>query len=90
MLLIGFVASILARCDFPMAPAILGLVLGTTLENSFMSSMLKSNGDLLSFFSRPISAGLGALVILLWLSPLLVMAYKKLKNNRHNKAPRVS
>jgi TctA family transporter len=65
-------------------------VLGTTLENSFMSSMLKSNGDLMSFFSRPISAGLGALVILLWLSPLLVMAYKKFKNHRHNKAPRIS
>ena len=90
MLLIGFIASILVRCDFPMAPAILGLVLGTTLENSFMSSMLKSNGDLLSFFSRPISAGLGALVILLWLSPLLTMAYKKIKNNQAEKAPRNS
>lgn len=90
MLLIGFIASILVRCDFPMAPAILGLVLGTTLENSFMSSMLKSNGDLLSFFSRPISAGLGALVILLWLSPLLTMAYKKIKNNQTEKTPRNS
>lgn len=90
MLLIGFIASILARCDFPMAPAILGLVLGTTLENSFMSSMLKSSGDMLSFFSRPISAGLGALVILLWLSPLLAMFYKKIKNIRHNKTPRIS
>ncbi|MCW4152665.1 tripartite tricarboxylate transporter permease [Halomonas sp. 18H] len=90
MLLIGFIASILVRCDFPMAPAILGLVLGTTLENSFMSSMLKSNGDLLSFFSRPISAGLGALVILLWLSPLLTMAYRKIKNNQADKAPRNS
>ncbi|AJY50787.1 tripartite tricarboxylate transporter permease [Halomonas sp. KO116] len=90
MLLIGFIASILARCDFPMAPAILGLVLGTTLENSFMSSMLKSNGDLLSFFSRPISAGLGALVILLWLSPLITMAYKKFKHNSQHKAPRIS
>lgn len=90
MLLIGLVASILVRCDFPMAPAILGLVLGSTLENSFMSSMLKSNGDLLSFFSRPISAGLGALVILLWFSPLLTMAYKKLKNSHSDKAPRIS
>lgn len=90
MLLIGVVGSLLVRCDFPMAPAILGLVLGTTLENSFMSSMLKSNGDLLSFFSRPISAGLGALVILLWFSPLLTMAYKKFKNSRAEKAPRIS
>lgn len=78
MLILGIVAFILAKCDFPMAPAILGLVLGGTLENSFMSSMLKSNGDLLSFFSRPISASLGTLVILVWFLPLLTKAYKKL------------
>ncbi|RAR62872.1 MULTISPECIES: tripartite tricarboxylate transporter permease [Halomonadaceae] len=77
MLLVGMLAFVLARCDFPMAPAILGLVLGSTLENSFMSSMLKSGGDLLSFFSRPISASLGALVILIWLTPLLARAYRQ-------------
>nr|WP_297457602.1 tripartite tricarboxylate transporter permease [uncultured Halomonas sp.] len=90
MLIIGIVAAILMRCDFPMAPAILGLVLGTTLENSFMSSMLKSNGDLLSFFSRPISASLGALVILLWLSPLVTKAYKKYKGNQIEQTSGVS
>ncbi|WP_432415171.1 tripartite tricarboxylate transporter permease [Chromohalobacter israelensis] len=77
MLIIGLVAFILARNDFPMAPAILGLVLGGTLENNFMSSMLKSNGDLLSFFSRPISAGLGIMVILIWLLPLFVRLYRR-------------
>ncbi|MCG7599915.1 tripartite tricarboxylate transporter permease [Halomonas sp. McH1-25] len=90
MLLVGVVAYILARCDFPMAPAILGLVLGTTLENSFMSSMLKSNGDLLSFFSRPISASLGALVILIWCSPLLVRLYQRYRTPHNNHTPRSS
>ncbi|GAB3348118.1 tripartite tricarboxylate transporter permease [Chromohalobacter beijerinckii] len=77
MLIIGLVAYILARNDFPMAPAILGLVLGGTLENNFMSSMLKSNGDLLSFFSRPISASLGAMVILIWFLPLFIRLYRR-------------
>ncbi|WP_280541649.1 tripartite tricarboxylate transporter permease [Chromohalobacter sp. 11-W] len=77
MLITGSVAFILARNDFPMAPAILGLVLGGTLENNFMSSMLKSNGDLLSFFSRPISAGLGAMVILIWFVPLFIRLYRR-------------
>ncbi|WP_110650673.1 tripartite tricarboxylate transporter permease [Salinicola peritrichatus] len=79
MLVIGLVAFVLARNDFPMAPAILGLVLGGTLENSFMSSMLKSGGDLTSFFSRPISAALGALVILVWLLPLFLRLYRRLR-----------
>ncbi|MCK0752666.1 tripartite tricarboxylate transporter permease [Chromohalobacter japonicus] len=77
MLIIGLVAYILARNDFPMAPAILGLVLGGTLENNFMSSMLKSNGDLLSFFSRPISASLGVMVILIWFLPLFIRLYRR-------------
>ncbi|WP_280563801.1 MULTISPECIES: tripartite tricarboxylate transporter permease [unclassified Chromohalobacter] len=77
MLIIGLVAYILARNDFPMAPTILGLVLGGTLENNFMSSMLKSNGDLLSFFSRPISASLGAMVILIWFLPLFIRLYRR-------------
>jgi TctA family transporter len=56
---------------FPVAPTILGIVLGTLLEDSFMSSMIKADGDLLGFFSRPIAAVLGILTITLWLVPLL-------------------
>ncbi|NWO57385.1 tripartite tricarboxylate transporter permease [Chromohalobacter israelensis] len=88
MLIIGLVAFILARNDFPMAPAILGLVLGGTLENNFMSSMLKSNGDLLSFFSRPISAGLGIMVILIWLLPLFVRLYRRYRGASRDQSPR--
>ncbi|ABE59105.1 tripartite tricarboxylate transporter permease [Chromohalobacter israelensis] len=88
MLIIGLVAFILARNDFPMAPAILGLVLGGTLENNFMSSMLKSNGDLLSFFSRPISAGLGIIVILIWLLPLFVRLYRRYRGASRDQSPR--
>lgn len=76
MLIIGLVAYVLAVNDFPMAPAILGLVLGSVVENNFMSAMLRTGGDLTSFFARPISAGLGIAVILLWCSPLLIKAYR--------------
>jgi TctA family transporter len=36
-----------------------------------MSSMIKADGDLMGFFSRPIAATLGILFILLWLVPLV-------------------
>ncbi|MCS2608300.1 tripartite tricarboxylate transporter permease [Halomonas dongshanensis] len=76
MLIVGLVAYLLAVNDFPMAPAILGLVLGKVVENNFMSAMLRTGGDLTSFFARPISVGLGVAVILLWCSPLLIKAYR--------------
>jgi len=41
------------------------------LEENFISSMIKADGNLLGFFSRPIAAGLGALTVTIWLWPLL-------------------
>jgi putative tricarboxylic transport membrane protein len=70
MLILGVMAYLMEENGFPVAPTILGIVLGPMLEDNFMSSMIKSNGDLLAFFSRPIAAVLGALFILLWLLPL--------------------
>jgi TctA family transporter len=50
------------------APAILGVVLGGMLEENLVSSMIKAEGDISAFVTRPIAGGLAAatLVILLW------------------------
>lgn len=70
LLVLGLIAYLMEEHGFPIAPAILGLVLGPLLEDSFMTSMIKGNGDLLTFFERPIAAGLGLACILIWTSPL--------------------
>jgi putative tricarboxylic transport membrane protein len=70
MLILGVMAYVMEENGFPVAPTILGIVLGPMLEDNFMSSMIKADGNLLGFFSRPIAAGLGILFILLWLVPL--------------------
>jgi len=70
MLVMGVLAYLMEENGFPVAPTILGIVLGTMLEDNFMSSMIKADGDLLGFFSRPIAATLGVAVILLWLIPI--------------------
>lgn len=66
MLFGGILGFILEENGFPVAPVILGLVLGEMLEANFMSSMIRSAGDFLAFFSRPIAATLGVLTILTW------------------------
>lgn len=72
MLVAGVVAYLLESNRFPIAPAILGVVLGGMLEENFITSMIKSNGSLGAFFSRPIAAVLAAITLLIWFTPLLL------------------
>lgn len=72
MLVAGIVAWLLEANRFPIAPAILGVVLGGMLEENFITSMIKSDGSLATFFSRPIAATLAAITILVWLAPPLL------------------
>jgi len=66
MLVAGVVAYLLEANGFPIAPAILGVVLGGMLEENFITSMIKSNGDLGAFFGRPIALGLAVLTMVVW------------------------
>jgi TctA family transporter len=72
MLTIGVLAFVMEENGFPVAPAILGLVLGPILEGNFMTAMIKADGNLLAFFQRPLAAVLGVVTLLLWASPLLL------------------
>ena len=71
MLVAGVVAWLLEENGFPIAPLILGVVLGGMLEENFITSMIKADGNVLAFFSRPIAATLGALTIAVWFWPLV-------------------
>ncbi len=62
----GVAAFFMERWGFPVAPTILGVVLGTMLEEQFFSSLVKADGSFLVFFERPIAGALGALVLLIW------------------------
>jgi len=70
ILFFGVVAFVLEENGFPTAPAILGVVLGTMLEENFITSMIKSDGDPTVFFTRPIAGGLAFFTILILLWPV--------------------
>ena len=48
ILVFGVLAFILEENGFPTAPAILGVVLGTMLEENFITSMIKADGDFIA------------------------------------------
>ena len=77
MLVAGLIAYLLEENKFPIAPAILGVVLGGMLEENFITSMIKSDGNMLAFFSRPIAATLAVVTILVWVTPPLMALLRR-------------
>jgi putative tricarboxylic transport membrane protein len=63
MLGFGVVGFWLRRYNYPMAPFVLGIVLGDLLDKNLRRGLVLSDGDLTPFFTRPISAVLAAICI---------------------------
>ncbi|MFQ3622759.1 MAG: tripartite tricarboxylate transporter permease, partial [Acetobacteraceae bacterium] len=70
MTVMGLLAWAMEENGIPVAPAILGIVLGDPFEKHFMTTMMKGDGSLAYFVSRPIAAGLAAVTALVWLGIL--------------------
>ena len=70
MLGMGLLGWFMEENGIPTAPLVLGIVLGPMVQETFLTSMMKSEGDLLGFFERPLAAALGATTLLVWLAPL--------------------
>jgi putative tricarboxylic transport membrane protein len=77
MLAFGLIGYLMEANKFPIAPAILGLVLGGMLEQSFVTSMIKADGNMLAFFERPIAGVLGVATLLIWASPMFMGLRRK-------------
>jgi putative tricarboxylic transport membrane protein len=71
MLFFGLIGFILRELKFPMAPMILGLVLGDLLENNLVRALVLSDGSIVPFFTRPMCSVLAAITIfsILWSVP---------------------
>jgi putative tricarboxylic transport membrane protein len=66
MLVFGVLGWLMEENGIPVAPLVLGIVLGELLEQSFLTSLIKADGDLLVFFTRPIAGVLGVATLLVW------------------------
>ncbi|WP_409290791.1 tripartite tricarboxylate transporter permease [Peribacillus sp. SCS-37] len=84
LLVCGVLGYFLSKHDYPIAPLVLGLVLGPMIENNFRRALTISNGDYSIFVIRPISA-VFLIVAVLWLL-IPVVLKKKGKNVIINEA----
>ncbi|MGY0551741.1 tripartite tricarboxylate transporter permease [Vreelandella sp. 2A-K22] len=84
MLLLGLLAYFMEENGLPVAPAILGIVMGPMLESNLITSLIKSDGNFLEFFSRPIAATLGIITLFIWFMPLLLGLLRKYQNTQRS------
>ena len=66
----GLLGYAMRRLDYPAAPLILGFVLGDGMERALRQSLMMSQGDLSILVSRPISATMLFLTVLMLIAPL--------------------
>ena len=67
----GLVGFLLEAATVPLAPLILGLILGPMVEENLRTGLIKSEAALLPFVTRPICAVLVGLLALAFLWPLI-------------------
>ncbi|MEE7456884.1 hypothetical protein MPAR168_22005 [Methylorubrum populi] len=73
MLGFGVLGYLFERLKFPIAPLVLGVILGPLAEESFMNAMISFSNDWTVFFTRPISGTIMALALLTMALPLVGM-----------------
>lgn len=70
--LVGALGFVMRRFDVPIAPAVIGVILGPMAENQFRRALSISQGDYSVFFTRPISLTIFIIAALALLIPILV------------------
>ena len=68
--IIGLIGFVMRCYEFPVAPTIIGLILGPMAEQQFRRAMAISQGDMMTFIERPISGAILALALLALIVPL--------------------
>lgn len=78
----GVIGYVMERNGYPVAAMVLGIVMGTMVEQSFVTSLIKSDGSIWPFFSRPVAAVLACLTIAALLWPVAYWLWRKTRRTK--------
>ena len=65
MIIAGVIGYIFKKVDLPVAPTLIGFILGAQLEKTILQSLIRSRGSLTIFYSSPITIGFDILILLI-------------------------
>ena len=73
MVPVGIAAYFLTEMDYPIAPLVIGVILGPMADENLRRGLMVANGDVGEFFTRPWCIGLLAIIGLTILSQVPVV-----------------
>jgi TctA family transporter len=79
MFVFGIIGYAFEKLRIPLAPMILGLILGRTVEDNLRVGLIKTKGSFLPFLSRPISLTLFVMIVLVLIVPPLTKILSRKK-----------
>ena len=77
MLILGVGGYLMRKLDYPVAPAVLAIVLGPIAEPALRQSLLISGGDAMVFFNRPIAGPITIIALVLLFLPAIQFVWRK-------------
>ncbi|MBU8914096.1 MAG: tripartite tricarboxylate transporter permease [Spirochaetales bacterium] len=77
LIVAGIVGFALRKAGFPVAPVILGLILGPMFESNMRRSLMLSQGDWSTFFTRPISLAFLLIALFVLVGPPLFGLFRR-------------
>ncbi len=80
MLAFGIVGYLMRKLDYPLAPAVLAIVLGPLAEPALRQSLIISDGSFSIFFDRTYSGPIIVVAIVLLFLPLFKIGYNKYRS----------
>ena len=86
MLVFGIGGYLLRKLDYPLAPAVLAIVLGPIAEPALRQSLIISDGDFMVFLNRPIAGPITAIALIVVLLPVFKMIYGRLRGPKDQAA----
>ena len=81
MIAFGVIGYVVRKLELPMAPMVLGLILGPAIEKSLRTSLEMSAGDYTIFFTRPLCLGLLIATAAVLLGAALKLAPKEVRES---------
>ena len=79
---LGVMGFLMRRFDYPLAPVILGIVLGPLIDNNFRRAMVMTDGSVVALLTRPLTLAILVIAVVFFLLPLLLRLYARARGRR--------